>query len=730
MRASPSVFVLLAALAVPFTASAQQFVNGLAQPVFAGQPTITHNVWVEVPGLDTDRDGRNDRIRVQIRRPSATETGTRLPIVMTASPYSGGTLPFPQHDITGPLYEPAAVDHKGRDLRQPPDAPAIPPAGTNAPYDGTEGTIDTLSASAYQSYFLPRGFIFANAQSLGTGRSTGCPTIGGIEESLAMKAVIDWFNGRANGYDQAGNKVEAYWTTGNTAMIGVSYDGTLPLAAAATGVEGLKAIVPIAGVSSYYDHRRSYGAVINSNPTIGTDADTLFDNILTRRYPEACTYMRERIAVLKERETGDWSDWWDERNYVKYVGNFRAAVLISHGLNDLNTKPRMYARLWAGLKANGVPSKIWLNTGGHGDGANSGARQAAWRDELNRFWSQYLFGVENAWTSGPRAAVQRSGSVWTDYADWPVPGAAPVTLNLSAATAANTAGHVGVEVVHTSHVFEEIVDNSAIDATALVSAAQSPHRLVYKSHVLTGPIHVSGIPSVKLHLAFGQPSAVVSAMLVQYSANGSSTIITRGWADPQNRYSMSETFAIEPGTPYEIEFELQPHDYVFPAGSRIGVVVLSSDRLFTLRPPAGARLTLDTSKSTVTLPIVGGADALVQRTAGQASIAIEPGELAIKLSEGTSTVAGLRIHNTATVDATDLRWSVHEAAVDCSVPAEVEWLTTVPNGPPVSPVNGFSKLRVGVDSAGLQPGEHSALLCFSSNGGTAVLPVSVEIKPR
>ena len=68
-------------------------------------------------------------------------------------------------------------------------------------------------------------------------------------------------------------------------MIGTSYDGTLPIGAATLGVDGLKAIVPIAGVSSYYDHRRSYGPVINSFPMVGTDADTLFDNILSRKYP-------------------------------------------------------------------------------------------------------------------------------------------------------------------------------------------------------------------------------------------------------------------------------------------------------------------------------------------------------------------------------------------------------------------------------------------------------------
>jgi len=111
-------------------------------------------------------------------------------------------------------------------------------------------------------------------------------------------------------------------------------------------------------------------------------------------------------------------------------------------------------------------------------------------------------------------------------------------------------------------------------------------------------------------LAIDKPAAVVSAMLVDYKATGAPTIITRGWADPQNRESISKTTPVVPGTVYSMQFELQPHDYIFPAGSRIGLVLLSSDRLFTLRPPPGTRLTVHTSESSVSLPVVGGQAAL------------------------------------------------------------------------------------------------------------------------
>jgi X-Pro dipeptidyl-peptidase len=138
----------------------------------------------------------------------------------------------------------------------------------------------------------------------------------------------------------------------------------------------------------------------------------------------------------------------------------------------------------------------------------------------------------------------------------------------------------------------------------LIAAPQSPHRLVYQTPPLAAAVHISGIPEVSLRLSFNKPAAVVSAMVVDYRATDKPFIVTRGWADPQNRESLRRTTPIVPGTPYTIAFELQPHDYVFPVGSRIGFVVMSSDWLFTLRPPPGAEFTLTTAASILTLPIV------------------------------------------------------------------------------------------------------------------------------
>ena len=48
-------------------------------------------------------------------------------------------------------------------------------------------------------------------------------------------------------------------------MIGKSYDGTLANGVAATGVEGLKTIVPVSAISAWYNYSRTGGVRHNTN---------------------------------------------------------------------------------------------------------------------------------------------------------------------------------------------------------------------------------------------------------------------------------------------------------------------------------------------------------------------------------------------------------------------------------------------------------------------------------
>ena len=78
-----------------------------------------------------------------------------------------------------------------------------------------------------------------------------------------------------------------------------------------------------------------------------------------------------------------------------------------------------------------------------------------------------------------------------------------------------------------------------------------------------------------------------------------------------------------PGRFYTLTFDLQPDDQIIPAGKRIGLMIFSSDRDFTLWPQAGTELTIDLDGTTLRLPVVGGADrtqARVRRVVDSAEV--------------------------------------------------------------------------------------------------------------
>ena len=87
-------------------------------------------------------------------------------------------------------------------------------------------------------------------------------------------------------------------------------------------------------------------------------------------------------------------------------------------------------------------------------------------------------------------------------------------------------------------------------------------------------------------------------------------IITRGWADPQNHASLTESEPLVPGQFYEVTFDLQPDDQIISKGQQIGLMIFSSDRDFTLWPTPGTELTVDLDATSLVLPVVGGAEAV------------------------------------------------------------------------------------------------------------------------
>src|ERR1043165_9939434 len=129
----------------------------------------------------------------------------------------------------------------------------------------------------YDNYFVPRGYAYVLGQMLGTGYTTeGCPNHGGPEDIAGEKSIVDWLNGHVKAYraaDLSAPEVVADWHNGSSAMIGKSYDGTLSNGVAATGVEGLKTIVPVSAISAWYNYSRTGGVRQNTNYPAGLNGN-------------------------------------------------------------------------------------------------------------------------------------------------------------------------------------------------------------------------------------------------------------------------------------------------------------------------------------------------------------------------------------------------------------------------------------------------------------------------
>ncbi|MFB9643333.1 Xaa-Pro dipeptidyl-peptidase [Agromyces lapidis] len=564
------------------------FVDGLSQAVFTKNSAewINHEAWVESE-VDSDRDGLPDLVHIDVSRVPETESaGLDVPVLMELSPYyAGGT------QVTN-----WSVDHE---IGDPPSEKEPWPA-----YVPRNRTSPTISRSL-ESTWVPRGYAVVHAEGFGSGWSEGCPTSGGTNESLAGKAVVDWLNGRATAYTSPDRTTEvaADWTTGRVGMIGTSYNGTLPIGVASTGVEGLEAIVPVSAISNWYDYYRANGAVRAPGGYQGEDLDVLADYVYTRFDQEICQPIIDELRANQDRATGDESPFWAERDYLANADRISAATLVAHGLNDWNVMTKNAADLYEELKANDVPHQIYLHQGGHGGNPNDTL--------LNRWFTRYLYDVENGVEALPKAYVVREDKTLTEYAEWPDPATADVKLKLGGAAEADGVGTIAVSRSG-GKASEDLVDDASLRAADLAAATSSPNRLAYRTEVLGEQMRLSGTPSVSLRLSVDRPKANLTALLVEYPTTGAPKIITRGWMDVENRESAAVTDPITPGRSYDFAFELEPKDYVFSAGSQIGLVVLSSDHEYTVRPAPGTTLTLDPSKSTVHLPLVGGMGALQQ----------------------------------------------------------------------------------------------------------------------
>lgn len=596
----PLVFaVLFSTLVIAQEKAKPIFTDGEAQIVEAfsdASKYLRHDLWVETE-FDTDGDGELDRMHVSVTRPEQTESeGLKLPVIYVTSPYFAGVaadLPGVMWDVKIELGE-TAKSRFHPEVKRRGERPII--------------------SNSHIKKWVPRGYIVVHSSSPGTGFSDGAPTIGGPNEALAPKAVIQWLTGKAKGFtERNGNKeVKAYWSTGKVGMTGTSYNGTLPLAAATTGVEGLEVIIPIAPNTSSYHYYRSNGLVRSPGGYLGEDIDVLYDFVHSGAEDKRA-YNNKTIRDIElmngmDRETGDMNNFWYKRDYLNQMKPMKAALLMAHGFNDWNVMPEHSYRIYKKAQDMGLPTQIYYHQNGHGGEPPISM--------MNKWFTKYLHGIENGIESEENKAYivrEYNGKQEpTAYKDYPNPEAKDITLYLT--FGGNTKGDLVLKSKDKAN--ETLIDDVSFSGKDLAKSETSNNRLLYVTPILKEDVHLSGLAKMSITLASDKPAVNLSVWLVSLPWQDgkefriTDNIITRGWADPKNYKSLTEEEDLKPGKFYTVNFDLQPDDQIIKAGQQIGLLIFSSDQEFTLHPKAGTKLTVELNKTTLTLPVVGGKMAL------------------------------------------------------------------------------------------------------------------------
>ncbi|HZA58621.1 MAG TPA: CocE/NonD family hydrolase [Solirubrobacterales bacterium] len=316
--------------------------QGLSQPIFK-QGEIRRNA-LTVPMAD------GERLYIEVIRPRAQGS---YPVILEASPYHG-TLA----DRDGTRILPEPRDEEGNSL-------------------GLTG------------YFAPRGYAVVMVDLRGTGRSQGCLDHIGQKDASDLERIVEWAASRP-------------WSNGRVGMTGHSYVGSTPSAAAAQRPEGLKTIVPSAGLASMYHHQFQAGVPYFLQWVGPMEA---YEQLaIERKLPggddfgnnmeeTGCGLPQSSLTAGEEQLSGAYSAWHAERDHEEGAMRAPIPIFLVHGVND--DAARVSAAEWftrRGELGLGASDKLWLGQWDHGSGCCPNRRGIQWTFALHAWFDKWLAG--------------------------------------------------------------------------------------------------------------------------------------------------------------------------------------------------------------------------------------------------------------------------------------------------------------------------------------------------
>ena len=421
------------------------FENGLAQPVFkftdgktgekydpATSSIVRYCVYVE-SDYDMDGDGKRDLVKAFIQVPrSAVEGNYKAATLYEARPYCAGV----QADGYDHMKEVESKEYRKIDFADlDKEVPARIPEGMISamdlalkadPADWYYPDKGNNNSMVYENldnfnYYLVRGFAVVVSAGFGALGSDGFNYVGSEYERDAFKSVVEWLHGDRVAYADREGKIEtkADWVNGNVAMTGRSYAGTMPFAVATTGVEGLKTIVPVAGIADWYTQQNMQGAqrywpkeMLNSFLAYFCSSRYNDETLSEKQLDDIAAFHHE--LSLQQLKCGfDYDpDFWGAGNYRLHADQIKCSALIVHGFNDENVSTKQFEMMHTAFEQAGQTVKLILHQGPHITPTMANKNYGIlidgkfYDDIVNEWISHYLYGVENGAEKMPEVLAQ------------------------------------------------------------------------------------------------------------------------------------------------------------------------------------------------------------------------------------------------------------------------------------------------------------------------------------
>ena len=605
------------------------YFNGKSLATFSTHNVIREVVYVE-SRVDTDKDGLPDLVKVSIIRP---RYDGQIPSVMTASPYHQGTNDKASDKALYKMEGELEVKPPHTIELEEPKLNLVEPHGQAEVVTEAEEKLSHINSSyTLNDYFLPRGFANLYVSGVGTRDSQGLMTNGDYQQIEAYKNVIDWLNGRCRAFTDHTRKhqVKADWSNGKVATTGISYLGTMSNGLATTGVDGLEVIIAEAGISSWYNYYRENGLVTSPGGYPGEDFDSLAELTYSRNL-QAGDYIRgneahqadlEKVKEKLDRKTGDYNQFWHDRNYLINAHKVQAEIVFTHGSQDWNVKPLHVYQMFHALPSH-INKHLFFHHGAHVYMNNW--QSIDFRESMNALLSKKLLGLDSGY--------QLPTVIWQDNTE---PQTWQSLDDFGKQDELHTFSLGNDEKVIQNHYDQKDFDRyGKTYQTFNTELYQGKANQITIDLPVSQDIHLNGRVELKLRVKSSTNKGLLSAQLLElgqkkylqpYPAvlsartidNGryhmlenlcelpfnpsAQRVITKGYLNLQNRTNLLTIEEIQPNEWMDFKLELQPTIYKLKEGDTLRLVLYTTDFEITIRDNTDYQLTVDLAQSSLILP--------------------------------------------------------------------------------------------------------------------------------